>query len=187
MAHRQTISNKWKKQLGKVCINCGSNINVEYHHIVPLALGGNNILSNICCLCEKCHHLVHFGTTPKESHRAAQRAGIIKAKLNGTHFGTPPANYEKIMESIATHSTVFENGDLTIKEICELNQIELTTYHKVKNMLYKELDQENWNHSFQRPRRILTVPLYEYQILQARQNNIPIKILQEKRIKQEKR
>lgn len=44
-----------------VCCNCGSKDNVEYHHIVPLFTGGTNNLTNIVCLCHKCHRAAHYG------------------------------------------------------------------------------------------------------------------------------
>ena len=49
------------ENLGSICINCGSNVNIEYHHIVPLALGGTNKLSNIVPLCKACHTASHHG------------------------------------------------------------------------------------------------------------------------------
>lgn len=45
----------------KICCNCGSDIHVEYHHIVPLFRGGTNKLSNIVPLCDRCHKAVHYG------------------------------------------------------------------------------------------------------------------------------
>ena len=50
-----------KNACGYVCYNCGSTENVQYHHIVPLKLGGTNNLSNIAVLCTQCHKAVHFG------------------------------------------------------------------------------------------------------------------------------
>ena len=40
------------------CINCGKEAS-ELHHVVPLALGGNDIDSNKVWLCIKCHSLIH--------------------------------------------------------------------------------------------------------------------------------
>lgn len=48
-----------EEKLGKTCCNCGSNLDVEYHHIVPLALGGTNKITNIVPLCGICHSIVH--------------------------------------------------------------------------------------------------------------------------------
>lgn len=40
------------------CINCGKEAS-ELHHIVPLALGGNDIDSNKVWLCIECHNKIH--------------------------------------------------------------------------------------------------------------------------------
>ena len=44
-----------------VWCNCGSEENVESHHIVPLKLGGTNSTSNIAALCNRCHKSAHYG------------------------------------------------------------------------------------------------------------------------------
>lgn len=47
------------ENLGCECANCGSTDNIEYHHIVPVALGGTNRLTNIVPLCSRCHKAAH--------------------------------------------------------------------------------------------------------------------------------
>ena len=51
------------KLLGSVCCNCGADVGdaIEYHHIVPLSGGGNDIMSNLAPLCPDCHSIVSFG------------------------------------------------------------------------------------------------------------------------------
>ena len=48
-----------KDSLPGECVNCGCKEELEYHHIVPLAQGGTNRLSNIAVLCSRCHKAVH--------------------------------------------------------------------------------------------------------------------------------
>lgn len=50
-----------KKQLGNECCNCGCTENIEYHHVVPIFLGGTNRITNIVPLCHKCHKAAHMG------------------------------------------------------------------------------------------------------------------------------
>lgn len=50
-----------KEKTGEICVNCGVSENIEYHHIVPLSLGGKERVSNIVPLCEKCHKAAHYG------------------------------------------------------------------------------------------------------------------------------
>lgn len=54
-------STTFKDLVGTTCVNCGSDECIEYHHIVPLSLGGTNRLSNIIPLCHRCHCAAHKG------------------------------------------------------------------------------------------------------------------------------
>lgn len=58
---RKYITREKKKELGDKCINCGSKENIEYHHVVPLLLGGKDNDSNIVPLCYACHKAAHHG------------------------------------------------------------------------------------------------------------------------------
>jgi len=44
----------WRRDEGK-CVECGSNENLEFDHIIPIALGGGNTARNIQLLCEQCN------------------------------------------------------------------------------------------------------------------------------------
>ena len=44
----------WRRDEGK-CIECGSNENLEFDHIIPHSKGGANTYRNIQLLCEKCN------------------------------------------------------------------------------------------------------------------------------------
>jgi hypothetical protein len=78
-----------KNVLGLNCGNCGSDKGVTYHHVVPLAMGGTNKISNIVPLCEACHNSIH-GT--KILNKELQRVGIEKAKAEGKFNGRKPVN-----------------------------------------------------------------------------------------------
>jgi Holliday junction resolvasome RuvABC ATP-dependent DNA helicase subunit len=56
---RETISDDvkifvWRRDEG-ACVKCGSNIDLEFDHIIPVALGGSNTARNLQVLCEKCN------------------------------------------------------------------------------------------------------------------------------------
>ena len=63
------------------CINCGQKAS-ELHHVVPLALGGNDIESNKVWLCIKCHSLIHEKSL-KMSSLARQSPNYKKALVEG--------------------------------------------------------------------------------------------------------
>lgn len=42
---RKWLSQEEKQNIGTVCCNCGATEDIEYHHIVPLLLGGNDVKS----------------------------------------------------------------------------------------------------------------------------------------------
>lgn len=44
----------WKRDGGR-CVNCGSDIDIEYDHIIPVAKGGSSTVQNIQILCQKCN------------------------------------------------------------------------------------------------------------------------------------
>lgn len=66
---------KQEKLLGTVCCNCGKECGseIEYHHVVPLERGGNDIESNLAPLCYECHSIVHFDTVRRKPERTGRR------------------------------------------------------------------------------------------------------------------
>lgn len=51
---RDTKVAVWQRDQGR-CVDCGSKVELEFDHIVPLALGGSNTERNIQLLCANCN------------------------------------------------------------------------------------------------------------------------------------
>lgn len=69
--------------LGSDCASCGSNANIEYHHVVPLALGGTNRITNIAPLCYLCHQKVHGSENIRKIFRSPNTGRNKKLPVDG--------------------------------------------------------------------------------------------------------
>lgn len=70
----------WQRDKGR-CVVCSSNKKLEFDHIIPISLGGNNTERNIQLLCENCNRRkganVGFG---KHSRTTSQTHAIITCR-----------------------------------------------------------------------------------------------------------
>lgn len=134
------LSEKDKDVIGRECCNCGQTTNLEYHHIVPLSFGGNDILTNYCCLCYGCHSLIHFGKRKNINHSEATKKGIEKARLNGKQIGAVKGKKLVTKKSfivkdlIKKYNKDFE-GQLTNEQTWKKIGVCKTTYYKYKKEL----------------------------------------------------
>ncbi|MDC0763509.1 HNH endonuclease [Brevibacillus sp. AG] len=120
-------------QLPKECQNCGSVEYLDIHHIVPLANGGTNRLTNLCTLCAECHGKVHQSDFVRRKH--LQKLGIQRAKAEGKFQGRPTTLTK---DSVAVKSALYfvqnrhANGLSmeTIAKSCGMSR--KTLYNKLK-------------------------------------------------------
>ena len=127
--------NKQEKQIvGTKCCNCGSEKDLQYHHIVPTELGGNDILSNMCCVCGECHHKIHFGKSKNIDHGYLIREGIKKSsKKSGRKHG----QLDKMTNELKADIEAYLN-DKNIKHI------DLMRKHNIsRNTLKKYINLQN--------------------------------------------
>lgn len=72
---RPTMLNAWEEvkravhnRQGNRCAICQKKLKwseEEYHHVVPLFLGGNSLPENVIMLCHECHQDIHYGINRK--------------------------------------------------------------------------------------------------------------------------
>lgn len=87
--NRQSFKQLLEEKKGNVCVCCGSTEGIEYHHILPLHMGGDNRLSNIQPVCYLCHKLIH-GSRVNKMYRKGGNGGRKKLE--------PPKNYKAILD-----------------------------------------------------------------------------------------
>ncbi len=129
----------------KKCVNCGSNLEIQLHHIIPLSLGGTNNISNIVALCGKCHGKIHGMNY--NMHSELTKRGIREARKNGKQIGGVKGKKMTTKKSIKTkeqikkYSKDFE-GTLTDPEVIKICQVNRNSYYKYKRELKEELGKD---------------------------------------------
>ena len=80
--HNERVQSGFLKSvLGNTCVNCGATENIEYHHIVPICVGGTNKLSNIVPVCYRCHKAIH-GEKDYREYKISLRMKEEKIPIN---------------------------------------------------------------------------------------------------------
>jgi hypothetical protein len=72
-----------RTKLPDECCNCGAKEDLHVHHIVPLALGGTNRISNCAVICATCHRKVHGLSDESINHGELVLAGKKRTKNAG--------------------------------------------------------------------------------------------------------
>ena len=89
----------------RFCVICGTNKDVEHHHITPVCKGGSDHEHNFITLCPEHHGMIHSIRPGAWAHRKElQKIGIEKAKLKGIYKGRQPTiNHNEVKR-------LWENG-----------------------------------------------------------------------------
>lgn len=116
--NRESFRKELKAKIENKCANCGKECNVEYHHIVPLALGGTNNITNITGLCSTCHKLAHGSKNIRE---------LFRPEKTGRPKRIAPDGYENIL-------TRYVYGEIGRKE-CE-SLLKLSKCTKLSDVWY---------------------------------------------------
>lgn len=171
---RPTVAKWIKEMLPKKCMNCGSEKDLVYHHIVPVSVGGNDIPSNIAVLCVSCHGRLHYGKDGVMVHGDQVKEGMKRAKARGVQFGPKTGikakkDHEKVMRLIAENSTQFNPESMTTEpEIMEMAGVKPVCYHECKRELLAAMELPEWPYEWEKPVKYLDHPLYEHYLLRVR-------------------
>ena len=137
-----------KSTVGDKCCSCGSSDNIEYHHVVPLSLGGQDVITNIYPVCSSCHSLIHFGHAGNIAHAEATRMGMLAACERGVKLGRKPGTKVVTKKSIRAKKIIINEsmdflGNKTDSEVLAIiGDISRNSYYKYKKEL-KEVAEIN--------------------------------------------
>lgn len=142
---RRPLTEEEKDYIGRVCVNCGSAEDIEYHHIVPLSLGGNDVLSNICPLCHCCHTKIHHNGEAGISHSTITRAGVERARAAGKRIGLPRGTRLTTEKSVYAKDIILHYskdffGKQPDEECMRLAGVSRNTFYKYKREIKEQFD-----------------------------------------------
>lgn len=132
---RKNLSEKDKKEIGIQCCNYGSKEELEYHHVVPISLGGNDINSNMACLCYPCHQKIHYDESKHELHSTVIKMGLEAAKAKGKKLGRPATGVPKEFVKEYNKLQSGQYGSITIVQFAKLRDIAVSTFYKYVGIL----------------------------------------------------
>ncbi|MBU8715404.1 recombinase family protein [Brevibacillus parabrevis] len=155
----EQLRRQFAEDMPDTCQNCGSTDDLHIHHIVPLALGGRNIRSNLASLCGVCHGKVH-GINIRESHGKAVKAGRIKAARPG-RWGAGKVPYGYDVDRFG-ELVVNEEEAQVIRLMYKWRYIDSLTWPQIRNILREMAIPTKTNGAWSNAtlKRIFENPLY---------------------------
>jgi predicted transcriptional regulator YheO len=120
---------------GTVCCNCQKDKGelILFHHIVPLSIGGKDLLTNIVPICDDCHQLIHHNINEKGQFKHSEliKAGLKKAKDNGVHLGRKNTGIEDIPDILKNfYYPKIKNKTISIAAVAREMKMSRTTIYK---------------------------------------------------------
>lgn len=120
----------------RFCVICGTNKDLQHHHIVPLSIGGQDHQHNIITLCTDHHDWIH----DIQRTRTMKFTELVKAgqKKSGNSGGRPTIPQDKIDEIVY----LWKHQGLSYRQIKKLTGAALATIQR-----YVKLEQKNELHN----------------------------------------
>jgi len=114
------------------CVICGTNKNLQHHHIVPKSLGGDDHAHNILTLCCDHHDWIH-GITKTRNMPFSE---LVKAgQRNANNFGGRPPLNADVIDSILH---LWKTGS-SYRQIRKLTGASLATIQRYVNEYKSEI------------------------------------------------
>ena len=147
---RRTLTNKDKEEIGLQCCNCGSTSDLQYHHIIPIAIGGKDINSNMCCLCYDCHYKLHhdgkdkkvnnYGELIKKGQARAKKEGILTGRIPNKVTVVFNDDSVKVFQSAKDVAEYLNCGLRSVQHWCEgQNTKYISKQYDIKNIYYSDI------------------------------------------------
>ena len=125
----EQLKKYYKPLLVEYCQNCLEKEDLVIHHIVPLAVGGTNHISNLCVICEECHNKIHRNTDEnKISIKELSAVGVEhKRQIEAT---------KEMIEA----AEMYQSGLLTVKDITRITGVSRSALYEYlkKNDISRE-------------------------------------------------
>lgn len=67
------------------CEDCGSTVELVWHHVIPFSEGGTDDPQNLVVLCNACHLLIHKSNN--DFREAGRWGGLVSAYLREQRLG----------------------------------------------------------------------------------------------------
>lgn len=111
---------------GTICANCGRDEKeqIQYHHAIPIILGGQDVLTNIIPLCHNCHDLIHHnrdsnidtGYLIKVALALKEANATLTKKKEGRKIGRPTLTYNDLTDEIKQMIIRVQNKEILKKD-----------------------------------------------------------------------
>jgi len=134
--------------LGTVCSNCGKECgrDIEYHHIVPLEYGGQDVISNIVPLCIECHNMCTHGFV----HKKADHTGRNRRMYDAIYIDSVFTKYvqreiseKQARKMLGTGCHIREMAHF--KDWARINGIDIGQTYGKSGRWHKDPDSKGWH------------------------------------------
>ena len=116
-----------------LCVNCGLEAKCV-HHIVPLSLGGFDVLGNLVSLCLPCHGVIHNRDFVKQ--RNCQLRSIQQRRERGESVGGRQLSYTQSQLDVCLS---MRSKGLTVREIAAIVGLSKSVVGRIMRNNYQRL------------------------------------------------